>query len=186
MRLSQLFQPSPPVGTSEVLLCRLRCSACLQAFKYRKSRQQNYAKAQRTGCTRAASCLPLLCPSGTRQLPISKPTLSPRPSFSPTSPCVSVNKVLTNESTRDPPLPPKKSNDHPSFFEKEPQFLCCAPIIPLPLPSPGWSVLPHDCASCSPNVYLPRYFLHCGLWPSDSHPNTRVYQTEAVTFLESL
>lgn len=121
VRLSQLFQPSP-VGTSEVLLCRLRCSACLQAFKYRKSRQQNCAKAQRTGCTRAASCLPLLCPSGTRQLPISKPTLSPRPSFFPISPCVSVNKVLANESTRAPPWPPTKSNDHPSFFEKEPQF----------------------------------------------------------------
>jgi hypothetical protein len=48
------------------------------------------------------------------------------------------------------------------------------------------SVLPPDCASCSPLSTCLGFFVHCGLWPLGSHPSTRVYQTEAVTFLESL
>lgn len=109
----------------------------------------------------------------------SKPTLSPRPSFLPVSPCVSVNKDLVNESTRAPLRPPAQSNDHPSFFEA-PQFPYCAPILPLPL-----------CAtSCLcfliTITYLPRLCVHCGLWPLGSHPNHSIHQTEAVAFLDSL
>lgn len=89
-------EPALPGQTSRVLPGRFRYPEWLQAHTCGRRGQRYYARAQRTECTRASSCLPRPCLPGPRQLPVSKFTLFSRPNFLPTSPHASTNKGLAN------------------------------------------------------------------------------------------